>query len=70
MSLRELVTASDICTPSDGGAGPSNALGSLADTLLGRSAKQKERLSEVSGVRKDSHAGRACLGDLCFRNGQ
>lgn len=46
MSLRDLVTGSDACTPDDG-AGPSNAFASLANTLLGNSSKQQERLSEV-----------------------
>jgi len=47
MALRELVTGSDACTPAEGGAGPSNAMASLADTLLGRSSKAQERLREV-----------------------
>ena len=49
MALREFVTASDMCTP-DGGAGPSNAAAGLANTLLGRSAKDQERLREVIGL--------------------
>ena len=47
MALRGLVTGSDACTPGDG-AGPSNALGSLADSLIGGASKQQERLREVS----------------------
>lgn len=47
MSLRELVTGNDACTPDDG-AGPSNAFAGLANTLLGTSSKQQERLSEVA----------------------
>lgn len=46
MALRELVTGSDVCTPGDG-AGPSNAAGALADTLLGRGAKNQQRLRDV-----------------------
>ena len=46
MALREFVTGSDACTPGDG-AGPSNAAGALANTLLGRGSKQQERLREV-----------------------
>lgn len=52
MALRELITGSDICTPGDG-AGPSNAAGALADTLLGRGAKNQEQLRDV---RAHSHA--------------
>ena len=48
MSLRELATASDVCTPADDGAGPSNALSSFTNTLLGRSTKHQERLREVT----------------------
>ena len=47
MALRDFVTGSDACTPGDG-AGPSNAAGALANTLLGRASKQQERLREVS----------------------
>ena len=47
MALRDLVTGSDMCTPSDGGAGPSNAAASLVNTLLGRSKQDQERLREV-----------------------
>ncbi|KAK9803033.1 hypothetical protein WJX72_010398 [[Myrmecia] bisecta] len=50
MSLRELVTGSDVCTPADGGAGPSNAMGSLANALVGRSSKTQEQLRELPGV--------------------
>lgn len=47
MSLRDLVTGNDACTPDDG-AGPSNAFAGLANSLLGSSSqKQQERLSEV-----------------------
>ena len=48
MSLRELATASDVCTPAEDGAGPSNALSSFANTLLGRSSKAQETLREAS----------------------
>ena len=48
MSLRGFVTGGDACTPSDGsGAGPSNAMAGLANTLLGGSGKQQEQLREV-----------------------
>ena len=47
MALRGFVTGSDACTPSDGGAGPSNAVAGLANTLLGRSTKAQEQLREV-----------------------
>ena len=48
MSLRELATASDVCTPADDGAGPANAVSSFANTLLGRSSKAQETLREAS----------------------
>lgn len=47
MSLREMVTGSDACTTSEG-AGPSNAFAGLANTVLGTSSKDQERLKEVS----------------------
>ncbi|KAK9837124.1 hypothetical protein WJX81_004650 [Elliptochloris bilobata] len=50
MALRELVTGNDACTPAEGGAGPSNAMASLADSLLGRSSKVQERLRELPGM--------------------
>lgn len=56
MAMRELVTGSDVCTPSDGGAGPSNALSSFTNSLLGQSSKQQERLREVR-----SAVSHACL---------
>ena len=46
MALRDFVTGSDMCTP-DEGAGPSNAAATFANSLLGRSAKDQERLREV-----------------------
>ena len=46
MSLREMVTGNDACTP-EGGAGPSNAFSGLANNLLGNSSKAQERLKEV-----------------------
>ena len=49
MSLRDLVTGSDACTPDDG-AGPSNAFAGLANNLLGSSSKDQERLREVRRV--------------------
>ncbi|GMH42267.1 hypothetical protein BSKO_10186 [Bryopsis sp. KO-2023] len=50
MSLRDLVAGSDVCTPGDGG-GPSNAVGSLANTLLGTS-KVKDGLQELPGIQQ------------------
>lgn len=47
MSLRELATGSDVCTPADDGAGPSNALSTFTNTLLGRLSKAQERLREA-----------------------
>lgn len=48
MSLRDLVTGSDMCTPSGAdGAGPSNAMGSLVNNLLGGASKTQEQLREV-----------------------
>jgi peroxin-5 len=44
--VRDFVTGSDVCAPSDG-AGPSNAMGSLVNTLLGSSSKTQEQLREV-----------------------
>lgn len=47
MSLRDIVAGSDMCTPSgNDGAGPSNAVGSLVNTLLG-TGKTQEQLREV-----------------------
>lgn len=45
--LRDLVTGSDMCSGSDG-AGPSNAVGTLVNTLLGSASKTQEQLREVS----------------------
>lgn len=47
-SLRDLVIGNDACTASDG-AGPSNALSSLVDNLLG-SGKAQEQLQEVRAI--------------------
>ncbi len=41
-----MVTGSDACTTNDG-AGPSNAFAGLANTILGTSSKDQERLKEV-----------------------
>lgn len=46
MALRDMVTGSDACTTNDG-AGPSNAFAGLANTILGTSSKDQERLKEV-----------------------
>lgn len=56
MSLRDLVAGSDMCTPSGGdGAGPSNAMGSLVNTLLGQAGKTQEQLREVGLAPCHSH---------------
>jgi hypothetical protein len=53
MALRGLVTGSDSCAPGDaGGAGPSNALGGLADAILGKPTKAHGRLQEVCWGRR------------------
>lgn len=62
-SLRDLVTGSDSCSGGgQGGAGPSNALGSLVDGLLG-GAKATEHAQEVSRRRwaNSSHSHRLWL---------
>ena len=46
--LRDLATGSDNCTAD--GAGPSNAVGALVNTLLGASSKTREQLREVRFV--------------------
>lgn len=43
--LRDAVTGSDACTAN--GAGPSNPLAGIADTLLGTSSKTRTQLHEV-----------------------
>lgn len=50
MALRDMVTGSDACTTNDG-AGPSNAFAGLANTILGTSSKDQERLKEVCPFR-------------------
>lgn len=45
MSLRGAVTGADSCTAN--GAGPSNAVAGLADTLLGTASKTRSQLHEV-----------------------
>lgn len=47
MAVRQLVTGSDVCAPSDGPGGAANAASALADQLLGRTGKAQERLREV-----------------------
>lgn len=44
--MRDFVTGSDMCTPSDG-AGPSNAVGTLVNSLLGGASKTQEQLRDV-----------------------
>lgn len=47
-ALRQMVTGSDVCAPSDGtGGNAANAASALADQLLGRTNKAQERLREV-----------------------
>jgi peroxin-5 len=58
MSLRALVTGSDMCTGSDG-AGPSNAVGALVNQLLGGASKTQEQLRDVSGG-GPPHVGARC----------
>lgn len=74
MSLRGFVTGGDACTPSDGsGAGPSNAMASLANTLLGGSSKTQEQLREVSCWCCSTHAHRCCsyvVADQAVRAGK
>lgn len=60
MSLRDLVTGNDACTPGDG-AGPSNAFAGLANTLLGTSSKEQERLREVNAFHLSRDAGCKCI---------
>jgi hypothetical protein len=48
--VRDFVTGSDVCAPSDG-AGPSNAVGAFVNTLLGSSSKTQEQLREVRRAR-------------------
>ena len=67
MALRELVTGSDACTPAEGGAGPSNAMASLADSLLGRSSKAQERLREVRSQVRDGALAPAGASRCCCR---
>ena len=50
-TLRNLVTGSDVCTPSDG-AGPSNAASSLVNAILGGRSKQQQQLHEVGRIFK------------------
>jgi hypothetical protein len=47
MAVRQLVTGSDVCAPSDGGGDVANAASALADQLLGRTGKAQEKLREV-----------------------
>eukprot|EP00208_Stichococcus_sp_RCC1054_P003425 CAMPEP_0206145464 /NCGR_PEP_ID=MMETSP1473-20131121/27430_1 /ASSEMBLY_ACC=CAM_ASM_001109 /TAXON_ID=1461547 /ORGANISM="Stichococcus sp, Strain RCC1054" /LENGTH=138 /DNA_ID=CAMNT_0053541691 /DNA_START=295 /DNA_END=707 /DNA_ORIENTATION=- len=50
-ALRQLVTGSDVCAPSDGSGGSAaNAASALADQLLGRTNKAQERLRELPGA--------------------
>ena len=54
MSLRDLVTGSDSCSAGDG-AGPSNAFAGLANSILGTSSKDQERLREVNLHEQNLH---------------
>jgi peroxin-5 len=49
MSMRDIVSGSDMCTPSDV-AGPSNAMGAFVNTLLGNAGKAQEQIREVRRV--------------------
>jgi hypothetical protein len=53
--MRDFVTGSDLCTPSDG-AGPSNAVGALVNQLLGGASKTQEQLRDVSAVARIADA--------------
>lgn len=50
MSLRDLVSGGDVCTPSDVG-GPSNAVGTLTNALLGKS-KVQDSVLEVNDEKR------------------
>ncbi len=69
MSLRELVTGSDVCSPGDG-AGPSNAMAGLANTLVGQYGKEQERLHEVGTLllQKDLVPCSSPLSELCHNH--
>lgn len=47
MAVRQLVTGSDVCAPSDAPGSAANAASALADQLLGRTGKAQEKLREV-----------------------
>eukprot|EP00798_Chlamydomonas_sp_ICE-L_P019848 gene19848-26543_t len=49
MSMRDIVTGSDICSAGDG-AGPSNAVGTLVNSLIGGAGKVQEQLKELPTV--------------------
>eukprot|EP00955_Chlamydomonas_euryale_P092309 364696-Chlamydomonas_euryale.AAC.10 len=62
-SLRDVVSGADGCTPGDDGAGPSNAVGTLVNTLLGGAGKTQEQLREVGvAMRKSSRSKVAAHG--------
>lgn len=56
--LRDLATGSDNCTPD--GAGPSNAVGALVNTLLGSSSKTQEQLREVRAGKQQQQQEQVC----------
>jgi hypothetical protein len=66
MSLRDLVTGSDMCTASNG-AGPSNAVGALVNQLLGGASKTQEQIRDVRGSQQldFSRAASHTLPALC-----
>lgn len=51
MSLRDLVSGGDVCTPIDAG-GPSNAVGTLTNALLGKGKVQDSVLEVGAGGRR------------------
>lgn len=64
MAVRQLVTGSDVCAPSDGSGGPANAASALADQLLGRTGKAQERLRELPGANLPPAAGPSAQGPI------
>ena len=67
MALRQLVTGSDVCAPSDGsGGGPANAAMALADQLLGtkRGDAQQDQ-QQLQAVQQASAFDLSCSRATC-----